>query len=717
MLRNIVKYILILLFRVEVKGGKNFEKAGKRVLIVANHLSFLDALLLAVFLPEKPLFAINTFMATKAWLKPFLFLADTFPLDPTNPMATKALIKEIKTDRKCVIFPEGRITVTGSLMKIYEGPGMIADKAEAMVLPVRLDGAQYTPLSRLKGKVRIRWFPKIVIRILSPLKLDVSKEVRGRERREVMGRALSDVMTRMMFDTSDYQKTLFESLLDGVNIHGAGHDIIVDVERKPLNYRQLIRASFVLGDHFSRQTKAGEYVGIFLPNMTGAIVTFFGLQAFGRVPAMLNYSVGAKNLIAACKTAKIKQVYTSKRFIQMAKLTDLVEALVKAKVTVNYLEDIRQNVTFFDKINGFLASYFARSFYALINQRKPDDASVVLFTSGSEGTPKGVVLSHVNLQANRYQLSSKIDFGPMDKVFNALPIFHSFGLTAGTLLPVLSGIQTFFYPSPLHYRVVPELVYDTNSTILFGTDTFLTGYARFAHPYDFYAVRYVFAGAEKLKAETRRLYAEKYGVRIFEGYGATETAPVLATNSPMQNRAGSVGRLLPGIDYKLEKIPGIKQGGKLVVKGPNIMKGYLLFEKPGKLIPPVKGWYDTGDIVEFDNEGYITIKGRVKRFAKIAGEMVSLTAAEQLVSEVYPSLAHAVIAIPDPKKGEALLLVTEHKKAKTPDLVQHAKANGVSELMVPRKIHVVENLPILGTGKTDYTSLNEMVLAKIKAAE
>ena len=347
--------------------------------------------------------------------------------------------------------------------------------------------------------------------------------------------------------------------------------------------------------------------------------------------------------------------------------------------------------------------------YAKKNTQTPDDPAVVLFTSGSEGVPKGVVLSHKNIQSNRYQLASRVDFGPTDIVFNALPIFHSFGLTGGTLLPLLSGIRTFFYPSPLHYRIVPELIYEANATIMFGTDTFLSGYARFANSYDFYSIRYVFAGAEKLKEETRKLWSEKYGVRIFEGYGATETSPVLSTNTPMHNKPGTVGRLLPGIQYKLEDVPGIEDGGKLIVSGPNIMKGYLLADNPGVLVAPENCIYDTDDIVDFDEEGYVTIKGRAKRFAKIVGEMISLTAVETYLAELWPDQQHAVVSIPDSKKGEALVLVTDYTNAKREDISAYTKEHGIGEFSVPKNIKIVDAIPLLGTGKTDYVGVKDLV--------
>ena len=699
MLKSLLKHLCSILYRVEVTGKEHFQLAGDKVLIIANHLSFLDALLIALYLPEQPLFAINSHMASRWYLKPFLHFAKTFPIDPSNPMATKRIIREITKNQKCVIFPEGRITVTGSLMKVYEGPGMIADKSKAKVLPIRVEGAQYSPLSHLKGKVRTRWFPKITLTVLKPCEFNIPEHIKGRDRRKAAGIKLYDLMSEMLLDSSDYRKTLFHSLIDQVHIHGCHHIIAEDAMRKPMSYGQLITRTCILGRKIRAHTAVGEYVGIMLPNMIGSIATFFALQAIGRTPAMLNFSTGEKNLVSACKTAEIKTIYTSKKFIEEGKMAHFIDALLGANVRIRYIEDIIQTVNVFDKIIGLSARFFPRLCQAHLEIRNPDDPAVILFTSGSEGTPKGVVLSHQNIQSNRYQLASRVDFGPSDIVFNALPIFHSFGLTAGTLLPILSGIRTFFYPSPLHYRIVPELIYDSNATIMFGTDTFLSGYARFAHPYDFYAIRYIFAGAEKLKESTRKLWSEKYGVRIFEGYGATETSPALSTNTPMHNRPGTVGRLLPGISYHLEKVPGIEQGGRLHVSGPNIMTGYLLANQPGKISPLTSRTYDTGDIVSMDDEGYMTIQGRAKRFAKIAGEMISLTAVENEIAQIWPDFQHAVISQPDARKGEALVLMTNAPDAARATILSHAKSQGISELSVPKEIKIVESLPLLGTGK------------------
>ena len=375
-----------------------------------------------------------------------------------------------------------------------------------------------------------------------------------------------------------------------------------------------------------------------------------------------------------------------------------------------YLDDLRETVSLADRLRAL------NRYRRAIVPRRPDDPAAILFTSGSEGTPKGVVLSHRNMLTNAAQAAARIDFGRTDTVFNALPVFHAFGLTVGLVLPVVSGVPVFLYPSPLHYRIVPELVYGANATIMFGTDTFLSGYARAAHPYDFRSVRYVLAGAEPVKEATRRIWAEKFGLRILEGYGVTETAPALALNTPMFNRFGTVGRLLPGIEARLEPVPGVEEGGRLYVRGPNVMLGYLKADNPGVLVPPEDGWHDTGDIVSIDRDGYLTIKGRAKRFAKIGGEMISLASVETLASELWPDALSAVVTQPDPRRGERLVLVTEQKGATRPAFQTHARAKGTSDLMVPADMIIVDKLPLLGSGKPDLTAVARLVAARETAA-
>ncbi|HZB90647.1 MAG TPA: acyl-[ACP]--phospholipid O-acyltransferase [Stellaceae bacterium] len=704
--KGLLAALLRLLYRVEVSGRENYDKAGARAVIIANHLSFIDGVLLAAFLPGRPAFAIDTRRAAAWWIKPFLGFVDAVPIDPAKPFAAKILIRAVEQGRRCVIFPEGRITVTGALMKIHEGPAMIADKAHAALLPVRLNGPQFTRFSRLKGKLRRRSFPKVTIAIEEPREIRLPPEIKGRRRRHEIGRRLYDVMSAMMFATADIDQTLFAALLEARAVHGSAYPVIEDIERRPLSYERLIAGSFVLARRLKSLAAPGERVGLLLPNAAATAASFFALHAAGAVPAMLNYSAGAGAMASACRLADIRTIITSRRFVERARLEPAVATLGSER-RILFLEDMRATIGVIERLSGLVRARFARHILRGTRAR-PDDPAVVLFTSGSEGTPKGVVLSHRNILANCRQIAARVDFSPSDVAFNALPLFHAFGLTGGLVLPLINGVRVFLYPSPLHYRIVPMAAYDTNATILFGTDTFLAGYARLGNPYDFYNVRYVFAGAEKVREETRRQWMERFGLRLLEGYGATETSPVLATNTAMHFKAGTVGRMLPGIATRLEPVEGL-EGRRLFVSGPNVMLGYLDPERPGALLPPPGGWYDTGDIVTIDGEGYLTILGRAKRFAKIGGEMVSLGAAEALAAAVWPEAHHAVITLPDPRKGEQLLLVTEAKEASVDALLAAARQRGTAEIAVPRTLLTVPTLPLLATGKPDYLAVRGLV--------
>ncbi len=708
MVKRLLRWLLRLLYKVKITGLENFSQAGDRVLIVVNHVSFLDPPLLWAFLPGQVTFAINTQIARQRWVKPFLRFTNVFEMDPTHPLSLKALVNHLQQDKRAIIFPEGRITVTGSMMKIYDGTGMVADKSQAVILPIRIEGAEYTHFSRIRNLVKLRLFPTISINIQPPCKLEIPSQIKGRERRKYSGSVLADLMTEMMFVTSDYRQTIFSNLLKARRIHGGKHVIIEDLERRPFTYNNLITRTIILGGQLCKISSEGEYVGVLLPNITTTLITVLGLQLHGRTPAMLNFSTGYLGMTSACRLARIQNVLTSRRFIEAAKLNEDIEKL-SGIVKIVYLEDLAKNVTIFEKLNGLMQCKTADYWYKH-SRYSSDSPATVLFTSGSEGTPKGVVLSHANVLSNHRQLGARVSFTSQDSVLNVLPMFHSFGFTAGTLFPVLNGIKTFLYPTPLHYSVIPEIAYEQNATVLFSTNTFLAAYGKKAHAYDFYSVRYVFAGAEKLHENTRKLWAEKFGIRILEGYGATETSPVTSVNTPMECKAGTVGRFFPAMRYKLEPVPGIEDAGKLHVAGPNIMLGYLLADNPGQLVPPAslygEGWYDTGDIVHVDLEGYISIRGRSKRFAKISGEMISLTAVEQLTGKVWPEAHHAVVSLPDPRKGEQLILMTTQKGADLKHLMESTP--GVSAINFPKKIMIIDKLPVLATGKTDYATVTEL---------
>src|SRR5262245_21916359 len=697
------------LFRLEVQGIDNLNNAGKNLIIALNHVSFLDAGLSLALSNRKPVFAIDVGISKMWWVRPFLKLTNAMPLDPMKPMAVRSLIDAVKAGNTLIIFPEGRITVTGNLMKVYDGAAMVADKSDAEIVPVRIEGLEQTPFSRLsKSQVRRRWFPKVKVTILEPVKLTVDPALKGRKRRLAAGAALYGIMSDLVFRTTSTDRTVTQALIQAADTHGRSTIAIEDPVTGALSYKRVLVGAAVLGAKLMPLAAEGRAIGVMLPNANGAALTILGLMSAGRVPAMINFTAGAANILAACKAAQIETIVSSRTFIEKGKLTNLVAELEKV-IKIVYLEDTRAAVTASDKIRGLLNANKP------LVARKPDDWAAILFTSGSEGVPKGVVLSHRNMLANAAQAAARIDFGREDKVFNVLPVFHSFGLTVGLILPLVSGVRIYLYPSPLHYRTVAELIYGVNATIMFGTDTFLNGYARVAHAYDFRSLRYIIAGAEPVKESTRRTYMEKFGLRIFEGYGVTETAPALALNTPMFNRFGTVGRILPGMEARLEKVEGVEEGGRLFVRGPNVMLGYLKVENPGVLEPPAEGWHDTGDIVTIDEQGFIAIKGRAKRFAKIGGEMISLAAVEMLAGDLWPDAPSAVVAVPDLRKGERLILVTQKKDATRADIQAFAKARHASDLMIPSEVWVQDKLPMLGAGKVDAMSVAKLVKERLAA--
>lgn len=703
--RDFAGFLFKALFRVEVRGRENIPGLDQRMIFAPNHTSFIDGPLMHAVLPVDATFAVDTEIAQVWWAKPFMKLIRAYTVDPTHPMATRHLIDLVRAGQPLVIFPEGRLTVTGSVMKVYEGTAMIADMTDAWIVPVRIEGAQRSTVSHLKpGQIKKALFPKITVTFLPKTKLALDPELRGDERRKAAAAALQDVMIEAMVLNTVMDQTLFQGLVFAWRNRATQRPAVQDPLGK-LSYRRLIFAAQTLARKLLSSEVGGATIGVLLPTSNAVATVFFALQILGRVPAMLNFTAGPVNIVAACRAAEVETILTSRAFVKQARLDTLIETL-SVHVKIAYLEDLRAQIGFWDKVVGFAAAGRAR------NARKADDPAVILFTSGTEGAPKGVALSHRNILANAAQTLARVDANAADTVFTALPTFHSFGLTGGLMMPLLAGVPVFLYPSPLHFRAIPELIYQTNATILFGTDTFLAGYARAAHPYDFRSLRLVIAGGEPVKERTRESYSRLFGLRILEGYGVTETSPVAALNTPMANKPGTVGRLSPLMKARVEPFPGVDEGGRLHVSGPNVMLGYLRAERPGRLERVADGWYDTGDIVAIDAEGFITIKGRAKRFAKIAGEMVSLAAVEALAEDVWPQAQHALVVVPDPRKGERLVLVTTHSDASHQALSNRAREKGLSELWVPSTFLVVDALPALGSGKTDYVAVAALAMER-----
>lgn len=520
---------------------------------------------------------------------------------------------------------------------------------------------------------------------------------------------------RRPFDVKRTERSIISALLEARKRFGGKTIAIWDADERQLSYDEIVRAAFALGSAMRKYAKAKEPVGVMLPTGAGAVLTFYAIHAFGRVPAMLNFTAGARNLKAACAAGQVKVIATARKFVELAKLDDLIAEL-STVATIVYLEDVREKLSPIDKIAAVIGSFIPH--WAIKKWPNHNDTAVILFTSGTEGDPKGVVLSHQNILANVEQINAHIDLFPKtDVLFNPLPTFHCFGLTVGAIMPLMVGIKTVCHPSPLQVKEITKRIRRTKATIMLATDTFISQYARASDEGDLASLRLAVCGAERVRDETRQLLRRRCNMEILEGYGVTEAAPVVAANQPGANRFGSVGKLMAGMEARLEPVEGIPNAGRMYVRGPNVMKGYLKPDKPGVLQPLEGGWHDTGDVVAIDEEGFISIRGRVKRFAKIGGEMVSLAVVENCASALWPDNMHAAVAVADGRKGEQIVLITDAKQANRGELVAWAQNHGVPELSVPRRIIHVDAVPVLGTGKTDYNNVAKVAAANIAALE
>jgi acyl-[acyl-carrier-protein]-phospholipid O-acyltransferase / long-chain-fatty-acid--[acyl-carrier-protein] ligase len=702
------RFLLRVLFRFRAYDMDALKTPGP-VLLIPNHCSWIDWLFLWVYLDDDWKMVTSSTAAQTSWLhRKIMTNHYTLPVDPASPYAVKRMAEFLKGGGRLVLFAEGRLSRTGTLMKLFDGTGFLIFKTKAKVITAYLRGAKYLPYSPNPG--RKKCFPKVTAHFSAVLTAPELGEIGTGRARALLTNWLREQMVRQQFEV--------EMTFGGQNVLSAvaetarehpGHVILEDATLQKLTCRKLMVGVDVLAHALCGKVSGGERVGLLLPNVNATPVAILALWSLGKVPAMLNFSSGIPTMLACAQLAGLKHIVTSRAFLERARLN--VDDFVKAGISLIYLEDVRAGISGFRKFFTLFWHVFnPRS--AIRSSQTAGSPAVIVFTSGSEGVPKGVELTHGNILANIRQMLAVTDITDCDRLFNCLPLFHSFGLTVGTFLPLVRGLYVFLYPSPLHYRVVPSVLYDRNCTVFLSTNTFLNGYARKAHPYDFRSLRYLFAAAEKLQEATALTWSQKYGVRILEGYGATECGPCVSVNTPLEPRYGSVGRLLPGMEYKLEPVEGVTDGGRLFVRGPNVMKGYLNADANAKFLE-LGGWYDTGDVVSVDADGYLYIRGRLKRFAKVSGEMVSLTAVEDALAGAFPQYGlrcqAAIITRPDENKGEVLIAVTNESKLTLDEIRDAIKAKGLTNLSAPREIKVVKEIPKLGTGKVDHRGLQALM--------
>jgi len=703
-MKLLFRCLLRVLFRFRACNLNALTTPGP-VLLVPNHLSWIDWLFLWVCLDEDWKFVTSSIAAQTSWLHRKLMINHyTLPIDTNSPYAVKHMAEFLKGGGRLVLFAEGRLSRTGTLMKLFDGTGFLIFKTKAKVITAYLRGAGRLPFS--PNPARKKCFPKVTVHFGAPLAAPELGDISTGRARTLLTNWLRDLMVSQQFEveTAFGPQNVLAAVAETARKH-PGQIILEDAALKPLTYRKLMVGADLLAQALRGPLAEKGRIGLLLPTVNATPVVILALWSLGKVPAVLNFSSGTPTMLACTELAGLKHIVTSRAFLERAKLN--LDDFVKAGIGLIYLEETRAGITGMRKFLTFFRHVFL-PLSAFRHQPSASSTAVIVFTSGSEGVPKGVELTHGNILANIRQMLAVTDITDGDRLFNCLPLFHSFGLTVGTFLPLVRGIYTFLYPSPLHYRTVPSALYDRNCTVFLSTNTFLNGYARKAHPYDFRSLRYLFAAAEKLQEATAQTWSQKFGVRLLEGYGATECGPCVSVNTPLEPRYGSVGRLLPGMEHKLEPVEGVAEGQRLFVRGPNVMKGYLNADANAKF-QALGGWYDTGDIVSVDAEGYLHILGRMKRFAKVSGEMVSLTAVEDALAGAFPHYGlHCQIAVitrPEENKGEMLIAVTNEPRLTLDEIRNAIKTRGLTNLSTPREIKVVKEIPKLGTGKVNHREL------------
>lgn len=679
------------------------------VIYVVSHQSRLDPALTLSLLPDDTLHILDPVSAKSVWLEPWRELARTIAFNAEHVFVSRRLVRVLKGRGRLAVYIPEAVEPDIRSFRLYRAVIRIAMQADARIVPIFIGGAQALPF-QIDGKAPAtrRWFPRLSVSVLEPMTA-LELVARNGSPAASNANALFDRMAEARLATTEPDLTLFQAVRDAAELFGPGRVVVEDATGSRLSYRTLLAGARILGTRFAKLAKPGEAVGVMLPNTSGAVLSLLGLASAGQVAALVNYTSGPANVTAALRTAAIHTVISSRVFVEKAGLADVVQAVEAAGAKLLWLEDLQAGISGLDKAAAALLWRYP------LHRQKAEKPAVILFTSGSEGAPKAAVLSHRNLIANAMQAEARVTITTSDIALNVLPMFHSFGLTAGTILPLVTGMRLFLYPSPLHYKLIPEVARRLKPTVMFGTDTFLAQYARTASDGDFSSLRFVVAGAEAVKPETRRVWRERFHTAIIEGYGLTEAAPVAAVNTAIHNREGTVGRLLPGMRMRIEPVEGVAEGGRLFLSGPNVMLGYMTAERPGELQPLADGWQDTGDIVKVDREGFITITGRAARFAKIAGEMVSLGAIEMLVQSLWPEERHAVVAVPDRRRGERIVLVTTATQADATSLRRLGKQAGIAELAVPGDIVKVAEIPVLGSGKTDYVATRDLAVERLNA--
>jgi acyl-[acyl-carrier-protein]-phospholipid O-acyltransferase / long-chain-fatty-acid--[acyl-carrier-protein] ligase len=704
-------------YRIRIVGQENVPFRGP-ALLVCNHLSHVDGLLVGAcvqrfvrFLVYKPYYEHWAF-------HPLMKLMKAIPIaGGRDALASLELAKhELQNGHVVCIFAEGSISRTGNMLPFKRGFERIVDGLDVPIVPVYLDRV-WGSIFSFKGG---RFFWKWPIRVPYPVTVAFGQPLPSTTTAAEVRLALQTLSCDLAMQRRPADESLARQFVRTAK-HQWWSFSMADATTKPMTFGRVLVAAMLLSRWLKRRLPNESNVGLLLPGSVGGALAHFGLALAGKVPVNLNFTAGRESMMTAIARCDIKTILTSRRFLSKAGIEPL-DGMV-------FLEDVMKEFSAGAKLRMLVTAFLlpAWAINRIYVERSHGDAlAAVIFSSGSTGIPKGVMLTHRNILANVDSINQVYELGSKDVLVGVLPFFHSFGFTGTIWLPALCGFGVVYHPNPMDAKAIGELAERYRATIIISTPTFCSSYIRKCEPGQFKHLRYAIVGAERLREPIAIAFKEKFGVDMLEGYGCTEMSPVVAVNTPdvkdgrerqQGTKVGSVGHPLPGVAAKIvDPVTGegplFGQEGLLLVKGPNRMLGYL--GQPEQSAEVLRdGWYVTGDIATIDEAGFVRITDRLSRFSKIAGEMVPhMKIEEQIQAIIDDDCSSVVTSIPDDIKGERLVAFYTDAQLTSHQLWERLCQTDLPRLWLPKRedLHLVESIPTLGTGKVDLRGVRHLAV-------
>ena len=723
-LRFVALPIVRSFYRVTAIGSERLPEGG--FLLLPNHTTWVDAIVLLLACPRPIRFVIDQEFYENRILHPILKITGCIPITPRRAKdGMHRAAEKIRAGEIVCLFPEGRLTRTGTLLGLRRGYELIARQANAPVVPVWLDQLWGSIFSFQGGRFFRKWprqFPyRVTVEFGNPLDAEAVDTATVREALLKLGEACYSRRPGL-------HRHLAEAALRGLKRRPFATAVIDGMDGSSLSRGKLLGVAVALS-HFIRKECSDKRIGIVLPASRGAIVANLAVVLASKVPVDLNFTSGRAALEYAQSLASLRVAISANAFSKRFENFPWPSQVIQLDDT---LPAMKRQILLWWVLSILLPSSALLRLLQIPREGNHEEAAL-LFTSGSSGEPKGVVLSHRNMIGNVSQFRVLLDATKDDVILASLPFFHSFGFTVTLWFPLIEGVRIVTYPNPLEAAKNAELIERHRITILLATPTFLRGYLRKARPEQLRSVRLTITGAEKLPLDLARSFFERFGKRVFEGYGLTETSPVVSVNLPepepkksgeavqLSSRLGSTGKMAPGIaaeirDPETDRKLSLHESGMLWLRGPNIFEGYL--NDPKRTAEVLShGWFKTGDLGRFDEDGFLFIEGRLARFSKIGGEMVPHeTIEEKIAGALQLDSQHdrclAIVGVLDEVKGEALVLLSA-MQIDLPKLRAQLKDAGVPNLWIPKMIRLVDAIPVLASGKLDLKRCQELAATSV----